>query len=70
MLLLTNDVINVNIIKMIITDINDEIVFIFVPFKKNKITELIIIQMINVGIVGLNPHPTINTNIKISARLM
>lgn len=70
MLFTTNDVININIIKIIITDINEEIVFILVPFKKNKIIELIIRHIINVGIVGLNPQPTINTNININARFM
>lgn len=52
-------VIIVNIIKIIVTEINDDIVFLLTPFKKNKIIVLIIKHITIVGIVGLNPHPTI-----------
>lgn len=63
-------VIKVNTIKVIITDINEDIVFLFVPFKKNNIIILIIVHIIRVGIVGLNPHPTIITSINNSAKFM
>ena len=59
----------VNTSNINITDINDDIVFSFVPFKKNCIIILIIIDITRVGIVGLNPQPVIITNININARL-
>lgn len=52
------------------TAIKEEIVFLFVPFRKNKIMVLIMIQITKVGINGLNPHPTIITNKKIRAKFM
>ena len=41
------------------TDINEDKVFLLYPFKKNKIIVDITIHIINVGMVGLKPHPTI-----------
>ncbi len=62
-------VILVNIINIKITDINEDTVFGFVPFKKNCIIILIIIDITSVGIVGLNPQLVIITNINNNARL-
>lgn len=62
-------VIIVNTSNINITDINDDIVFSFVPFKKNCIIILIIIDITSVGIVGLNPQLVIITNINNSAKL-
>ena len=47
---------------IIVTEMNDDIVFLLYPFKKNNIIILIIIHITRVGIVGLNPHPTIMCN--------
>lgn len=63
-------VILINISNSKHTDINDTIVFLFVPFKKNRIIILIIIHIMNVGIMGLNPHPTIITNRNIKAKFI
>ena len=57
------NVIVVNISNIIITEMNDDIVFLLYPFKKNNIIILIIIHIIRVGSVGLKPHPTIINNI-------
>lgn len=62
-------VIPVNNKSIIITDMNEEIVFLFVPFKKNWIIILIIIVITRVGMVGLKPQPVIITNINNNARL-
>ena len=69
LLLIIKDII-VNSISNIITEINEDIVFLFIPFKKNKIIVLIIIQITIVGIVGLKPHPTIIININSRVRFM
>lgn len=53
-----------------VTAIKDEIVFWLVPFKKNRIMILIMIQITNVGIRGLKPQPTMITKRKINARFM
>ena len=65
----SNMVIPVNTSNINITDINEDTVFSFVPFKKNCIIILIIIDITSVGIVGLNPQLVIITNININARL-
>lgn len=62
-------VIIVNTINIRITEMNEEIVFLLYPFKKNSIIVLIIIHIIRVGIVGLKPHPVIITNINSKAKL-
>ena len=62
-------VILVNINNISITDINEDTVFLFVPFKKNCIIILIIIDFTRVGIVGLKPQLVIITNINNNARL-
>lgn len=62
-------VILVNTNNISITDINDDTVFLFVPFKKNCIIILIIIDITRVGIVGLKPQLVIITNINNNARL-
>ena len=64
------NVIMVNTINIRITDINDDIVFLLYPFKKNKIIVLIIIHIIRVGIVGLNPQPVIITNINSNVKFI
>lgn len=69
-LLPRRQVISININNSEHTDMNDTIVFLFVPFKKNNIIVLIIIHITSVGIIGLNPHPTIITNRNINARFI
>mgnify|MGYP003306208850 CR=1 FL=1 len=64
-----NKVIKVNIIRIKDTDINDDIVFLLKPFKKNNMSTDIIKQITNVGIKGLNPQPTKITIININAKL-
>lgn len=59
-----------NRINNMVTAIKDEIVFWLVPFKKNRIMILIMIQITNVGIRGLKPQPTMITKRKINARFM
>jgi len=58
----------INIIRRIHTEIKEAIVFLLVPFKKNKIMVLIIKHMKKVGIMGLNPHPTMMTKRNIKAK--
>lgn len=70
MLFPNKHVIPINISNKKHTDTNDTIVFLFVPFKKNNIIVLIIIHIMNVGIMGLKPHPTIITKININARFI
>lgn len=60
----------VNTINVSITDINEDIVFLLYPFKKNNIIILIIVHITSVGIVGLNPHPTMITKINSKARFI
>jgi len=62
-------VILVNTNNISITDINEDTVFLFVPFKKNCIIILIIIDITRVGIVGLKPQLVIITSINNNARL-
>ena len=62
-------VIPVNNSSINITDINEDIVFLLYPFKKNSIIILIIVHIISVGMVGLKPQPVIITSININARL-
>lgn len=69
MLFPSNIVIPVNNSNTSITDINEDIVFLLYPFKKNNIIILIIVDITRVGIVGLNPQDVIITNININARL-
>ena len=51
------------------TDINEDTVLGFVPFKKNCIIILIIIDITRVGIVGLNPQLVIIININNKIKL-
>lgn len=68
-LLFNINVIIVNIINNMITDINEDIVFLFVPFRKNNINILIIIHNTRVGMVGLKFHPAIRININSKIKL-
>lgn len=70
MLLPIINVIIVNISNIIVTEMNDDNVFLLYPFKKNNIIILIIIHITKVGIVGLNPHPTIINNMNSKAKLI
>ena len=55
---------------IIVTEMNDDIVFLLYPFNKNNIIILIIIHITRGGIVGLNPHPTIIRNMNSKAKLI
>ena len=58
-----------NIRRTIITDINEDLVFILYPFKTNSIIKDMSIHITNVGMVGLNPQPIIIINNNINAKL-
>ena len=62
-------VIPVNSNSIRVTDRNEDTVLWFVPFKKNCIIILIIIDITRVGMVGLKPQPVIITKININAKL-
>ncbi len=48
-----------NISNIMDTDMNDDLVFLLYPLSINSINKDIRIHIINVGMVGLNPQPTI-----------
>ena len=51
------------------TEINEHIVFIFTLFKRNRIIQLIIKLITNVGIIGSKPQPYMIINIIIKNKL-
>ena len=59
-----------NIISIMDTDMNDDLVLMLYPFKTNNISNEMIIHIVNVGMVGLNPQPTIIIKNIISIKLI